>query len=191
MKGFMARAATGSPLRQLAVFLMALTPVATVAADDNKPKWTLGAQLGGDLVDSLEEDAEIASLYGRRRLPAPEWFTRWTPEGTRLHFDVTFSHFDNEFDSNEQLALGPIAVWRSPESPWRVSAGLQPTLINDENLAGRDMGGPFQVTIHLATGFDLGKRAFLELQWRHVSNAELYDKNDGIDVQVLSLGWRF
>lgn len=191
MSGPYKRIATGAGATgRVLVYLLMVIASQTSAADDG-PTWTVGVQYGGDTLEDLGEDIYLASLYVRRQMASPDWLVRWTPPGTRLHIDATASHLEVADDDAAQLAVGPVLVWHASEGPWRLAGGIQPTLISDHEVGERDLGGALQFSSHLGAGVALGERIVVELQWRHISNAHLYDANDGIDVQLVNLGWRF
>jgi hypothetical protein len=192
MAGLQGRLSTSIPLGCWILACLIIIASATASsAHAEEPAWTLGAHFGGDVVDNMDENASIASIYGRRQLATPEWLANWTPRGTSAHLDATATYLEIDDDGGAHLAVGPVLAWRAPEGPWRVTGGVQPTLISDHDPSTRELGGPLQFTLHLEAGIALNDRATIGLQWRHTSNADLYDDNDGINVQLLSVDWRF
>lgn len=79
------------------------------------------------------------------------------------------------------------ALIMHPEVPVRFDLGTGPTYISRTSLAGRDYGGHWQFTSHLAVQLALGPRLGVGYRLQHISNAGLYAENDGIDIHALEI----
>lgn len=88
------------------------------------------------------------------------------------------------------FTAGPVMVIRKREQPWSIEIGSRPTIISDHTFGKVDYGGPFQFTSHAGIGWRFRE---LELAYRiqHMSNASIYKRNDGLDIHVVEVGWRF
>lgn len=101
-----------------------------------------------------------------------------------------------------QLSLYPDAEGRFrnwfPQwaSPYFFVRALGPSYLSSTRLGDREQAKhfAFQAQVGFGLMLDLGRQrtGIASLSWKHFSNANLYDQNDGIDIPlVLSLGMRF
>lgn len=80
--------------------------------------------------------------------------------------------------------------------PFFFVRALGPSYISSNQLGERKQANhfAFQAQVGFGLHLDLGHQqtAVVSLSWKHFSNADLFDNNDGIDVPVvLSLGMKF
>lgn len=100
-----------------------------------------------------------------------------------------------------QLQLTPVDKTRFtrflPEGaePYFLVRFLAPSYMSERSLGNRQQENHFTFQAGFGVGFRIaggsGRDQHLTLMWKHFSNANLYDENDGIDVPlVLSFGMR-
>jgi hypothetical protein len=174
-------------LLSLAMIALAFAP--PVSAQTSSPSSTkeVGVRAAsGDDFDSLD-------LYYRHSAP---WLQSHLLGFASEHhwqalWDVTVAYWDGSESDNGFLAIGPVFEWQKPQQPWRVSLGVQPTLISSHNGNGKDLGGPFQFTSHLGVAWAPADALVLGLRVQHTSNASLYDENPGVDMVSTEVGFRF
>jgi hypothetical protein len=83
---------------------------------------------------------------------------------------------------------------RSPAwaAPFFFARALGPSYISDNRLGSRQQAEHFAFQAQIGVGVTINSRAVVTVSWKHFSNANLYDDNDGIDVPlVVNLGVRF
>lgn len=73
---------------------------------------------------------------------------------------------------------------------WEIEAGWRPTLLSDHKFGQDDLGGPIQFSTHIGTSLSLNPMT-INYRYQHISNAELYDTNPGIDLHMIGVGVRF
>lgn len=178
-----------SAVQKLAVLLSLF--IAMSAAHGQMAGPTLAQESGvragsGDDFDNVEIytrwDSEWLQTEVIERISLADWRARW---------DLTAGYWDGSVDDNGFLALGPVAEWRASGADWRVSLGVQPTLISSHNGNGKDLGGPFQFTSHLGVAWAPPGALILGLRIQHTSNAGIYDNNPGVDIVSAEVGYAF
>jgi len=75
--------------------------------------------------------------------------------------------------------------------PLLVGFGTAPTYISEHRLGGQEFGGGMQFTSHLAIRWQISRVHSLAYRIQHTSNAGIYSENDGLDLQVLEVGFAY
>ncbi|HUP65545.1 MAG TPA: acyloxyacyl hydrolase [Thermoanaerobaculia bacterium] len=88
------------------------------------------------------------------------------------------------------VAAGPVVSFTRPGAHWFIEVGSRPTLISERSMGARDFGGPFQFTSHFSIGV-IWRQLEIGYRIQHISNARIYSDNDGINMNMLNIGWRF
>jgi lipid A 3-O-deacylase len=72
-------------------------------------------------------------------------------------------------------------------------AGIGIHLLNDTHIGDRSLSSPVQFGALIGMGLGFGERGQYELSYRftHISNADLKQPNDGVDLHLLKLGYNF
>ncbi len=103
------------------------------------------------------------------------------------------------FSVYPQLRLSPVDTSKFKKflpqraEPYFLVRFLGPSYISENSLGKRQQANHFSFQASVGVGFKIpgrsGKDAHFTLSWKHFSNANLFDDNDGIDVPlVLSIG---
>jgi len=148
-------------------------------------------QLGTRTASSTDFDS--VELY--YRWPA-RWvqtqLLNWTPNTPwQARWDLSVAQWDGLDDNANFLAFGPVVEWQAPSAPWRMSIGIQPTLISEHEFRGKDLGGTFQFTSHVGLAWAPNDVLVIGLRAQHTSNARLYDSNPGVDMIGFEIGVPF
>jgi hypothetical protein len=77
------------------------------------------------------------------------------------------------------------------EDTIEISAGFNPTYISQSDYGDEDFGGPIQFTSYLNINFIIKKHFSIGYRLQHMSNAGLYGNNPGVNLHMISLGYRF
>lgn len=118
--------------------------------------------------------------------------------GGELRYDLTLGTIGVDLpggDSLEYLHFGP--TWHyEPDVLWAggyLELGTAVTRLDRDRLAGRDLGGRWHFTSHATLGhrFATLHRWHLALRLQHTSNAGIRDRNPGLNVRMLELGYHF
>jgi hypothetical protein len=125
-----------------------------------------------------------------------------------LQIGASYTYIEADTDQHDtmhaisiypQLSLYPTAEGRFAQlfPPWAdpffFVRALGPTYISTNQLGDREQANNFafqaQVGVGLLLNYGSGRRGIVSLSWKHFSNANLFDDNDGIDLPVvLSIG---
>lgn len=133
------------------------------------------------------EDEDANSLELRLRSD-----TLWQPRTwLQLRLEGAVGALESDDDAIWRIAVGPTVSLRPEGAAWQVEVGVRPTYLGDRRFGEVDLGGRWQFDSHLGLRFDLGPRASLAYRIQHISNADLYDENPGLNMQSLELGYRF
>ncbi len=133
------------------------------------------------------------SLYAR--WPAKwlqrHWLNNDANAAWQARWDISVAQWDSTPKDIAFIAAGPVVEWRLADAPWRVSLGVQPTLISNHDDAGKDLGGPVQFTSHLSLAWAPAEALIIGLRAQHTSNARIYDENPGVDQVGVEIGIPF
>jgi hypothetical protein len=76
--------------------------------------------------------------------------------------------------------------------PFFFVRALGPSYISDNSLGTREQAEHFAFQAQVGVGAVINEKGLVTFSWKHFSNAELFQPNDGIDVPfVISAGMRF
>lgn len=171
------------------LLLLALSLPATALAAETSaaaPLWEFGLR-GGIDAKTVEESYSAGEAYLTRRLP---WRveTGVGPLVTRL--DLGAGYLKGAGDSGSWLAAGADVVWIVGSGPVELEAGFRPTWLTDHRYGEDNFGGDLQFSSHAGVALHLD-RFVLSYQFLHMSNAGLYDENDGLNLHLFGIGVRF
>lgn len=131
-------------------------------------------------------------------------------EKQHLQIGISYTQIRTDTESNArmwaisiypQLSLYPAEngtfreLFPDWSAPYFFVRALAPSYLSATQLGEREQENHFafqaQVGFGLMLDFGQDRTGILSLSWKHFSNADLFDKNDGIDVPlVLSLGMK-
>ena len=119
---------------------------------------------------------------------------RWEPAfGFRLRtkLDVSAGWMNGRGDHAFVGSLGPELSLGWKGFPLRLDMGTSPTILTRDEFGHTDVGTPFQFTTHAQLMLDLGKRITVGYRYQHMSNGNLSKSNPGVNMQMISFGYRF
>jgi len=172
--------------RGIVLLILLMLPLSVALATEPPTARESGLRAGsGDGFDTL-------SVYFRQPAPVVErhLVDPWLPSGVRARWDLSLAYWDGSEDDHAFVAFGPALEARG-KGNWRLSLGVQPTLISGHDGNGEDLGGPFQFTSHLGIAWAPPGALVIGLRIQHTSNARLYDSNPGVDVVAAEVGYAF
>lgn len=111
----------------------------------------------------------------------------WTAKG---QWEISAGRLTRDEARAVVLSAGPVLVFRKTGEPWFLELGSRPTIISEHDFDRDQFGGPFQFTSHAGLGISY-REMELTYKIQHMSNAGIYRPNDGLDIHVVELGWRF
>ena len=136
-----------------------------------------------------KEDFAQYDLFGVVNLP---W--QWEfQSGWEIHSRATVSlgALQGGGDTSFITTFGPGLAFRYP--PWRFTfdIGAGGALLSDYTFGRQNIGGPFQFIAHGAFLFDLTDNIFGGYRFHHMSDADIYGNNRGVDLHMIELGYYF
>jgi len=87
--------------------------------------------------------------------------------------------------------LGPVIELHKGKFPVTLDFGASPTVLSRYDFKQRDLGGWFQFSDHV--GLDWHITNYFTVGWRfqHMSNAGIFERNPGLNLQMLSASYSF
>lgn len=72
-----------------------------------------------------------------------------------------------------------------------LDGGVSAALLSEHQFGQENFGGPIQFVSHVGIGFKLGGNLRVGYRFQHMSNASIYNRNPGLELHVLELGYLF
>ncbi len=88
-------------------------------------------------------------------------------------------------------SVGPAISVLSPAKTFALLAGINPTVISEDNIGDEELGGPLQFTSHIGLSYTMQQRLIFGYRFQHMSNAGIYSANPGVNMHMLEIGFRF
>jgi lipid A 3-O-deacylase len=156
-------------------------------------KWdAVGIRGGGDYFDRHKGDVgffQLFELFGNYALP----WRLGTPPGLQLltRVDVSAGALKREGDLGFIATLGPTLALRMFSERVDIDVGVALTYLERHLYHGRDLGGAFQFTSHGGVSVLIIWDTAIGYRIEHISNANIYPSNPGINFHMLELKHRF
>lgn len=150
-------------------------------------EWELGVRAGMEATGS-NEHYQAGELYLLRALPA-RVETPAGPVSARL--DLGVSYLDGGDDDQGYLvAAGGDLVWIPGNGPVELEAGFRPAWLSDHRFGEDDYGGGLQFVSHAGVALRLSPLV-ISYRYLHMSNAGIYNENDGLNLHLFGVGAAF
>lgn len=164
--------------------LLAAVAVSTVAmANDDIVALQLGKPAENEKLDIHTVDVKYHHMFGR-----------WGHSGCQLGLGARGGMLSVDGGNTTRLGVGARAecLWGN----WVVWIPLEVLWLADHEFGHRgngfkDYGGPFQFSSGLGLGYALSTHWLVGYQYEHMSNANMYDQNPGLDSHSLHIEYRF
>lgn len=181
--------------RMTIVFLLALVVGAGLLPDcfGADTGWeSVGMRGGTNSTDSGNTSAGDflhLALFANHYLP---W--AWQPAGfMTLHtrFDVSAGALERDRQYAFCGSAGPSLALGMFSDRFTLDGGVEAGGVTRHDFKARDLGGPFLFTLHGGASVVLGWNLALGYRFQHLSNADLYDKNPGLNLHCLEIKYLF
>lgn len=150
------------------------------------PLWEFGLRGGMD-ARGVDESFAAGEGYLLRALP---WQVALGGGTLTARVDLGAGYLEAADDHGGWLAAGGDLVWLLGESPVAVEVGFRPAWLYDHNYGTEDFGGDLQFSSHAGVALRFS-RLVVSYRYQHLSNAGIYDSNDGLDLHLLGVGTGF
>jgi hypothetical protein len=143
----------------------------------------------------------FSSGKGVRAFYQEEAFGQWNLPvdwslGTKNWFieprlEATAGYIFNDGSGGFVGTFGPTAIFGYRSFPVRIDFGCRPTVLAQDNFAGKEFGTAFQFTSHCGLEWDLSSRWYVDFRYQHMSNAGFSNSNSGLDTFMFGVGYEF
>ena len=167
---------------------LAVVWVPRAIAGDGMHWLTVGVRGGID--DRLyHDDLRQVEAFASWSLPwSHRWSTGWS---LTTNLEASVGALWAAGDSAWIGMAGP-GVTVSPENNAVIfSLGFNPTLISRHTFGDLDLGGPIAFSTHAGVAVSVGRQLVFGYRFQHMSNANLYTPNPGVDMHMLEVSYRF
>jgi hypothetical protein len=125
-----------------------------------------------------------------------DWNLPWRCEsdsGFRLQtkLDASAGWMNGRGDHAFVGTLGPMVSLGWKGFPLRLDLGSSPTILSRDEFGHTDVGIPFQFTTQAQLMLELGRHVAVGYRYQHMSNANISRSNPGVNMQMISIGYRF
>lgn len=151
-----------------------------------------GAALGlqaGTSISANDENFYQVELTADWAMPWSWHWGGWVQVETRL--SATAGALVGDGRAAAMGTIGPVFAFSTDGGRWEITAGSSLTFLSRHRFDEEDLGGFLQFTHHVAWRWRLTDAAGLGLRVQHMSNADLYDDNPGLDMAMITVDWRF
>jgi hypothetical protein len=159
-----------------------------VLADDSSSGW-LKAGLRSGPSDDNGVDFIQYEAFAIYRLPW-QWpgpgHWRWS-----MRLEGTAAILRGAGKSGLVSSLGPVLALTSPQGRWTIDGGSSAAGLSRYRFGGKNLGGRVQFITHLGIEYLLQPRLGVGYRLQHMSNADLYPKNPGVDLHLLQISYHF
>jgi hypothetical protein len=87
--------------------------------------------------------------------------------------------------------LGLVIELHKGKCPMTLDFGASPTILSRYDFSQRDLGGRFQFTDNLGLDWHISNYFTVGWRFQHMSNAGIYKRNPGLNLQMLSASYKF
>ncbi|HUA67270.1 MAG TPA: acyloxyacyl hydrolase [Candidatus Saccharimonadales bacterium] len=141
---------------------------------------------------SFEKDAgnfQQVDVFAGRYLP-------WLWGGTnglniKPRWEASAGCLHNEGKEAAVGTTGPVFEMRIKNFPLTVEGGVSLSALSRSDFPDRDLGGWFEFTDHAGINWHINKQFTVGWRYQHMSNAGIYAKNPGLNLQMLSATYNF
>ena len=149
---------------------------------------SLGVRGGASLTDSRDNFHQV-NLFLNCNLPwGWDLGRRWHLQ-TRLDFSGGWL---GDAGLNAAIgSIGPSVLFAREGFPFSFEGGSSPTGITRHEFPDSNLGGPFQFTSHVGVNWEMTRHFRLGYRFQHMSNADIYTPNPGLNLHMLGLSYRF
>lgn len=166
------------------LMLALLLPLPAVAAGSSL--WEVGLRGGTDAA-GVECSYKAGEIYLLRAFP---WRVDLPGGMLSARLDLGAGYLEAVHDSGGWLACGADLVYSMADGLLELEAGFRPTWLIDQIYGNDDYGGDLQFTSHAGLAVHVDP-VVISYRYLHISNASIYEENDGLNLHLFGVGVRF
>jgi len=159
-----------------------------VYAGEAQDIWSVGTRGGVSFNSSLHRFSQ-AEAFADMNLPWHwDFYSDWR---FQPGLDASAGWLNGEHANAFVGTVGPVLELRKGTFPLVLEGGSSPTLLSRDRFGSRDFGEAFQFTSHIGLAWDITDHIRLGYRFQHMSNAGISSVNPGLNVQMLTVSYRF
>ncbi|EPR42942.1 MULTISPECIES: acyloxyacyl hydrolase [Desulfococcus] len=171
----------------MAVWIAVAAMIPAAAAAEFTPL-DISVRMGFD-ADSTLEYFHLYEINGRVGLPPHlEWGGGWSLKSALV---IAGSLLHAAGDDGLMVGVGPQLELEFPWRPLTAFGSVRPSALSDHRYGQADLGGWFAFSSDLGLRINLSESLMIGYAWQHISNANIYDSNPGVDFHVMELSLKF
>lgn len=169
----------------LSLCLMCILPAAASAEEDLR--WEMGVRSGCSFISADKIFVE-ADLFLQRDLPLTWTVMKGLAFGTRAGGAVgllagrTVTGFLGHAGPELFLNMAEVV---------QLHGGVHVGVLSERSYIKRDFGGRFQFVNHGGLRMRLGQHYLVGYRYQHMSNADIYKENPGLNIHFIEMAYRF
>jgi lipid A 3-O-deacylase len=86
---------------------------------------------------------------------------------------------------------GPVLELSKGKFPLKLEGGSSPTYLSRNRFGAKNFGDRFQFTSHIGVVWDITEHLSVGYRFQHMSNAGIANPNPGLNLQMISVSYRF
>ena len=150
--------------------------------------WSVGTRGGVSFNSSVHRFSQ-AEAFGDMYLPWHwDFYSNWRLQPA---LDASAGWLNGEHANAFVGTVGPVLELHKGTFPLVLEGGSSPTLLSRNRFGSRDFGEAFQFTSHIGLAWDITDHIRVGYRFQHMSNAGISNPNPGLNVQMLTVSYRF
>ena len=136
-----------------------------------------------------DEDFKQYEGFATWSLP---WFRQWDSGWTMgTYLEANAGVLRGGGESAFVGSIGPGIYFIGFKGKIDISMGINPTIISQHKFGDEDLGGPIEFTSHIGLNLNFARHFTIGYRLQHMSNGVLYEKNPGLNMHMIEVGYRF
>jgi hypothetical protein len=175
--------------RTIWLVLLLLSIFSPQPSSADETDWTeVGFRAGLSATDS-NEDFEQYEIFATHGLP---WSWHLTP-GWSVSTRISLSAGALRGGGTTGFigSVGPSVALSMVNGLILLDGGINAALLSRHRFGRENFGGPIQFVSYVGIGFKVGTNLGVGYRFQHMSNASIYNRNPGLELHVLELGYFF
>lgn len=128
-------------------------------------------------------------MYGLYRLPWGHRFSSSTALATRL--DGTIGGLEHQQQTGAIATLSPTIALDLAHDRISLNGGVGAALLSQRRFEKINFGGNFQFRLHAGADVNVTRRISAGYRFQHMSNANTFETNPGLNLHMAELAYRF
>jgi len=124
-------------------------------------------------------------------IPVPHNRTEENPRPVTARLNFTAGMLSAAGEKGVLTTFGPAIIWNTVNNLVALTGGLSAAYVNPHEYGNAHIGGPLQFLSHIAVETKITGGLGVGYYFQHLSNANLYFHNPGMNLNSFSLSYHF